>query len=130
MRYKLLHIFLPIIFITILVIPTNYGLAAGINLKLPYPKPENWLVTRGYNIATHKDYGYPFTDDRLALDFALNGCESFDKPHLSVSDGVVYLIKKSNVSYGNTVIVDHKNGLFSRYAHLNRILVSFGQDVK
>ncbi len=48
---------------------------------------------------------------------------------VAVSSGKVVSAKKYFFT-GNTVIVDHGMGLFSLYAHLEKILVNKGQDIK
>ena len=120
-----------IYFLTLLwIIPGGVLIAEDeIDLKLPFAGGESWLVTRGYNTDSHRDYGGFYSDDRFALDFVLGGCRSFDRPHLSVADGVVKQVTISNVGYGKCVLVEHVNGIFSRYAHLNRIVVTVGQTV-
>ena len=97
-------------------------------LKLPYIAPENRLVTRGYNTTTHKNYGL-YADDRSALDFVLNGCDSFDKSVVSVLPGMVHKVKKSNSGWGNNVIIENSNGTFSRYAHLNKVEIEINQEI-
>jgi murein DD-endopeptidase MepM/ murein hydrolase activator NlpD len=47
----------------------------------------------------------------------------------SPADGVV-LYSERKAAYGNLVIVDHGNGLTTRYGHLSRSLVKPGQQVK
>jgi murein DD-endopeptidase MepM/ murein hydrolase activator NlpD len=43
--------------------------------------------------------------------------------------GRVVKVQYSNVSYGNMILIDHGNGMVTRYAHLSRISVSAGQSV-
>ncbi len=50
-------------------------------------------------------------------------------PIYSVFDGVVRVAKR-NKSYGNLVVVRHDNGLETYYAHLSKIEVECGQEVK
>ena len=60
-----------------------------------------------------------------ALDFAVpRGTEI--KP---VKDGVIEDISRSNVGYGNAIIVNHGNDITSLYAHLSKIEVSKGDKV-
>ncbi len=49
-------------------------------------------------------------------------------PVSSVAAGVVVDSRYSD-SYGNVVTIDHRNGVFSRYAHLDRKDVAVGQEV-
>ncbi len=49
---------------------------------------------------------------------------------VSAGDGIVTYVHYSNYSYGNYVVVDHLNGIVTRYAHCNEIFVSTGQSVK
>ncbi len=50
-------------------------------------------------------------------------------PIKAVNDGVVVLAKNRYFA-GNSVIVDHGNGIFSCYYHLSKILVKKGEKVK
>lgn len=43
--------------------------------------------------------------------------------------GKVITIENSRFAYGKSVIIDHGNGISSRYAHLSKIEVTEGQDV-
>jgi len=125
MKNRLLICFLALF----LIIPGGVLIAEEINLKLPFEGGQSWLVTRAYNVASHQDYGGTYSDDRFALDFVLGGCASYGLAHLSVADGVVRKVTRSNIGYGNTVLVEHVNGIFSRYAHLSQIVVNVGDPV-
>jgi len=43
--------------------------------------------------------------------------------------GVVESITFSRIGYGNSIIINHSNGVKSRYAHLSKIEVSEKQEV-
>lgn len=55
---------------------------------------------------------------------------------LSHSDGVVFFvgseekISKKKESYGNFLILEHENGYFTLYAHLEKVFVIVGENVK
>lgn len=52
-------------------------------------------------------------------------------PVHAVADGVVKLIKtKRNMRYGNYLVLEHKMGLNTLYAHLQKVLVTMDQKVK
>lgn len=46
-----------------------------------------------------------------------------------IMKGVVEITEYSRFGYGNSIVVDHQNGLKSRYAHLSRIDVRGGDEV-
>lgn len=46
-----------------------------------------------------------------------------------IKDGVVEDISKSRVGYGNSIIINHGDGITSLYAHLSKINVSKGDKV-
>lgn len=48
----------------------------------------------------------------------------------ATADGKVKITKESNRGYGKEIIILHKFGYSTRYAHLNSILVKSGQEVK
>lgn len=102
------------------------------SLTLPFPSGEYWQVTRTYNDSTHADYGGNYSDDRYAVDLAQSGCEGYEKPITPMADGEIYDIDDDSgdgTGYGNTVIIEHDNGYFSRYAHLSDVIVSDGESV-
>lgn len=99
-------------------------------LQLPFEGGLTLNVTRGYDTASHQDYGSYDMDDRKALDFVGDGCDSWNSPILSAANGTV--INAHGVDdngYGKYVIIDHGEGYHSRYAHLNLVSVSVGQYV-
>lgn len=106
------------------------GFVAGqeISLRLPFPADESWVMTRGYETATHIDYGSAYKDDRYALDFVQNGCDSWQKPILAVASGIVIFAGEDG-GWGLSEIIDHGDGYCSRYSHLDSISVSLGQIV-
>jgi len=48
----------------------------------------------------------------------------------STGDGLVIITKISRYGYGNEIMIDHGFGYKTRYAHLDKILVDVGQEVK
>jgi murein DD-endopeptidase MepM/ murein hydrolase activator NlpD len=48
----------------------------------------------------------------------------------ATGDGTVTFVQFSRTGYGNEIVIDHAFGFGSRYAHLNKILVTAGQKVK
>jgi murein DD-endopeptidase MepM/ murein hydrolase activator NlpD len=48
----------------------------------------------------------------------------------ATADGFVTLINQSRKGYGNEIVIDHKFGHKTRYAHLNSILVKEGQKIE
>ena len=52
------------------------------------------------------------------------------EPVLAAADGIVKEVVRSRKGQGNTVLIDHENGYFTRYAHLADIKVAKGRKVK
>lgn len=65
-----------------------------------------------------------------AVDFGMGGISG--QPVYAVEDGVVITAKALNTSYGNYIIIMHRDGLYTLYAHgqAGSIAVSQGQYVK
>ena len=97
-------------------------------IKLPYPAGEAWTLTSGYNDGAHIDYSSSTEQDSYGLDFALPGCQSWDKPALAVAAGTV-ISTDEHKDYGKTILIDHGNGFISRYAHLKSFNVSQSMSV-
>lgn len=78
------------------------------------------------------DFGWridPFTKTRTFH----NGLDFASEPGLNVyatGDGVVDYVKNSNGGYGNIIVINHGYGYTSRYAHLQKIFVKPGQEVR
>ncbi len=52
------------------------------------------------------------------------------EPVLAAADGIVKEVVRSRKGQGNTVVIDHENGYFTRYAHLADIKAVKGRRVK
>lgn len=70
----------------------------------------------------------PFTG-RPARHEGLDFANDFGSPILAAESGVVLAVNM-HPQYGNSLDIDHGNGLVTRYAHLSRILVKKGDLVK
>ena len=81
-----------------------------------------WVSSRfGYRIS-------PFTNKR-EFHKGLDICAKMGAPIVAPADGVVSYVGK-NYGYGNVVVLNHNNGLKTKYAHLEKSLVKKGQSVK
>ena len=90
--------------------------------------PDGKPVRRGWMSSRYGARRDPFTGRRTfhdGIDFAAR----LGTPIYTVAAGVVTASGRRG-GYGNTVEVDHGNGLVSRYAHNSKILVKVGQKVK
>ena len=67
--------------------------------------------------------GYSFFHPALDIDGEVGD------PIYPIENGVVDTREFSKYGYGNSVIIDHRNGLKSRYAHLSKINVKDGEEV-
>lgn len=117
--------------------------AISLDLKIPFPKNESWLVTQGYDgdgWGSGKPTHNSSSKDRFAIDFSLPGESDYNKQVLAVANGIIS-IKESKVidkitgdikytGYGKYIDIDHGNGIISRYAHLLSFSVEDGEMVK
>ncbi|AVF28837.1 peptidoglycan DD-metalloendopeptidase family protein [Paenibacillus larvae] len=79
----------------------------------------------GISFVVTSDYGHRWGKLHAGIDLvAYRGA-----PVSSIGDGKVVAANLSE-SYGNMVTIQHPNGLFTRYAHMDSITVSEGQEVK
>ncbi len=89
--------------------------------------PNIWPV-KGAITSHYGNRSDPFSGDQ-ELHLGLDISALFNTPVHSPADGVV-LYSERKAAYGNLVIVDHGNGLTTRYGHLSRSLVKVGQKIK
>lgn len=54
----------------------------------------------------------------------------YSNPVVSSDAGLVQLVNYGRTGYGLQVVIDHENGIKTRYAHLSKILVEAGQRVE
>lgn len=87
-----------------------------------YIRPVSGRITSGYGYRIHPIWG----DRRFhtGVDFA----GPTGDPIKAVRDGVV-ILRQYYYGYGNTVIIDHGNGVSSLYAHMHNFNVSLGTRV-
>lgn len=91
------------------------------NLPLAFPVKEG-RMTSGYG--TRRD---PLTR-RLAVHHGLDFAAPANAPIYCTAPGKVTRAEREG-AYGNLVIVDHGNGVTTRYAHMSKIEVTKGQTV-
>lgn len=94
------------------------------------------LITQPENhqLVTQTTLEKPLEDGRLAQGFSLfhKGIDLLSPlgtPIGPITDGVVSEASFSRLGWGNTVVIDHGDGLFSRYAHLKDIRVIEGEQI-
>ena len=97
-----------------------------IDLKLPYPEGEQLFVVQGYHMPpTH------IKKDAYALDFTGLGCDAYGGEVVASASGTVMFMNQKgyNGGYGTEVIIDHGNGVVSRYAHMIPDSIMIGPSV-
>lgn len=81
-----------------------------------------WVSSRfGYRIS-------PFTKKK-EFHRGLDICTRVGAPIIAPADGVVSYVG-NDYGYGNVIVINHNNGIKTRYAHLRKALVKKGQSVK
>lgn len=99
--------------------PSDYPVSSkGMIRPLQYP---NVVISAGW-------YGYP---GHKGIDFTTAGVtgNTYGKEIRAAADGVVYSAEMHS-SWGYNVYINHGNGVYTRYAHCSKMLVSKGQTVK
>ncbi len=106
-------------------IPNNisiYGNQSGVFI---WPTIGANTVTSGFGYR----YLYGSTSFHRGIDIAGSGASG--RPVIASADGVVEKISRSSTGYGHCVLIDHGNGIKTRYAHCKAgsICVNVGQSV-
>jgi len=112
--------------------PGAVSIPPDFNIKLPFEGEAE--VTAGYSPFNgsnkHANINNPSkANDYYALDFGLIK----GTPVLAIADGIIVYAGWTSggwSGYGKIVIIDHENGFYSNYAHLDEIKVALGQRVK
>lgn len=91
---------------------------------IPSILPTNGIITCGYG-ARRSPFGGPLIEAHHGVDIA----GPIGLPIKATADGVVLLAQWMS-GYGNLVIIDHENGLYSYYGHCSLLKVVEGQKVK
>lgn len=109
---------------------TNLGFALGTASKVVNQGGFAWPVPGFGRISS----GFNDTEGRRsmhgAIDIAGSGGRSIYGANVVASGaGTVISAIHSNMGYGNNVVIDHGNGVSTRYSHLSAIAVSKGQKV-
>jgi murein DD-endopeptidase MepM/ murein hydrolase activator NlpD len=90
------------------------------------PVSESDLVMISSDFGIRADPFHFFERNHNGLDFVT----PTGKNVYATGDGIVTFMQHSRTGYGNEIVVDHKFGFASRYAHLNSINVTDGEIVK
>lgn len=89
--------------------------------------PSIWPV-RGYFSSSFGMRNDPFTGER-EMHYGIDISTVSGRPVAATADGIV-LYASGRGTYGNIVVIDHKFGVMTRYAHLSGFNVRAGQQVK
>ncbi|HUZ18667.1 MAG TPA: M23 family metallopeptidase [Spirochaetia bacterium] len=93
--------------------------------------PTMWPVQGGAGIIT-TNFGpaiEPFTHS-MYLHVGIDIADRAGTPLVAAGDGTVIEVAYQPLGYGNFVLIRHRFGFYSRYAHLERVYVQVGQTVK
>ena len=89
--------------------------------------PSIWPV-RGYFSSSYGQRNDPFTGQR-AMHYGIDVSTPMGRPVVATADGII-LYSARRGTYGNIVVIDHKFGMMTRYAHLSKFNVRAGARVK
>ncbi len=109
---------------------TNLGFALGTASKIVNQGSFIWPVPGFSRISS----GFNDTEGRRSMHGAIDIAGSGGRPIYGANvvasgAGTVISTIHSNMGYGNNVVIDHGNGVSTRYSHLSAIAVSKGQKV-
>lgn len=109
---------------------TNLGFALGTASKVVNQGGFIWPVPGFRRISSD----FNDTEGRKSMHGAIDIAGSPGRPIYGANvvasgSGTVISAVHSNIGYGNTIVVDHGNGISTRYSHLSAIAVSKGQKV-
>ncbi|WP_052520302.1 M23 family metallopeptidase [Aneurinibacillus migulanus] len=119
------------------------GKFEGVNLNDPYTNYDNFLMDYENNSVPVDGWVWPVKETtvvssgygprwgKLHTGVDIGGRKWTGSTIIAARDGVIVRVYKST-TYGNTVFIQHDNGLQTRYAHMidGSIVVSVGQKVK
>jgi murein DD-endopeptidase MepM/ murein hydrolase activator NlpD len=89
--------------------------------------PSIWPV-RGYFSSSFGLRNDPFTGER-EMHYGVDVSTVTGRPVVATADGIVLYAARRG-TYGNIVVIDHKFGVMTRYAHLSGFNTRAGQQVK
>lgn len=95
---------------------------------------ENVVIASQTNLTTEKSMIYPVTQIKINQGYSVfhRGLDFGGRvgtPIKPIMTGVVAYAGWDRSGYGNLVVLEHKNGVESYYAHLSKIEVKTGQSV-
>ena len=102
--------------------PLSTRMWSGIFLRLPHSSPEA-------GFADHRTYYYQERQIDEQVHLGIDLASLLHTPALAANHGIVIFADNLGI-YGNTVILDHGQGLFSLYSHLSEIRVREKDEVR
>jgi murein DD-endopeptidase MepM/ murein hydrolase activator NlpD len=97
------------------------------NLSMLASTPSIWPV-RGYLSSVFGPRKDPFTGER-EMHYGIDVSTPTGRPVVAAADGIVLYAGRRG-TYGNIVVIDHKFGMMTRYAHLSKFATRAGRRVK
>ena len=117
--------FLLFLFSIVQVPDSSQVVAAANTIIDSESKIETIITEKSFQVPVIGYISQFFTGYHPGIDYAGNYLASI----YPISEGNVISIEYGYLGYGNSILVDHGNGLISRYAHLHKINVNLGQVV-
>ena len=104
------------------------------NQTLGVENVDNLTLSTPIILTTQKGVQYPLKNIKITQGYKFfHPGIDFDgitgDPIYPITSGLVETIEYSRFGYGNNVLINHGNGVFSLYSHLSKIEVKKGQEV-